>query len=212
MIRAMIAEIDSLLELRQYLKPGEAPTLIALDIDQTIMRAPDLWGSEAWYDARIQELRAQGLDEVRATLQANDDWEAIQKTIVPVPMESKTISFLHELQSEPSVHLMGITARRPDIGELTRQHLENLGFTFENKCPLATPLTLTETSKYELGILFVGPLSPKGLELARFLPSLPVKPGHVIFVDDRPHQVASVDDHIRQFDLSVTALRYYGQK
>jgi hypothetical protein len=188
----MTHKIRTILDLKNYLNSSDGPTLVVTDIDNTVLKAPSHFGSEAWYDERIVDLIRKGMEEEPATLRVNLEWEQIQQQINPVPVETGTIDFLTELQCLPHVRLIALTTRRPEIAELTELQLEKYGFSFQSGCPSQAVIHIDPQSQYRGGVLYVGPLNHKGFALKELLAQLGWTPKKIIFVDDRPHQLASV--------------------
>jgi hypothetical protein len=203
----VISLLENISSLRDYLAKLETPALIVLDIDNTVLKAPDYWGSETWYDERIELLKKEGWEEARATLQANDEWEQIQEKISPIPVELETIPLLNEIQSNCSLRVMGLTTRRSEIAELTHQQLSHVGFTFDKNCPSPSPIRIDAHSKYIGGVLYIGPLHEKGTALKHMLSVISWRPKQILFVDDRLSQLSSMLEEVG-VTIPTVALQY----
>lgn len=190
-------EIQSIDELEPLLTVVDGTWLI-LDIDQTLIRSPLMWGSEPYYYHRIEVHRARGLADEAAILAANDEWEAAQEKIQPVAMESITGTRVSSWQTR-GICVFGLTARRPEIAQLTARHLSAVGVNLTRTAP-ALPLL-----DFIGGILYVGPLASKGERIAPLLAQ--AKPARIVFVDDRAEHIRTVGEHARRLGISYEGRR-----
>lgn len=204
-----MTEIKSLDDLAKHF-PDDEDTLVALDIDQTLIRSLEYVGSEPWYDERIRHWQQSGLSEVEAVYRANEEWERAQKTDSVVCVERSTASYLKKWQDRRDLKVMALTARRWEIAELTQAQLKHAGLAFDQGVPFSLPLTLSSETKYERGILYVGPMGDKAASLSGFLARLPKPPTFIAFIDDRPGHVARMSEFAEALGIAYFAARYSG--
>ena len=183
--------------------PGDV--LVALDVDETLLRSPDFFGSEKWYDKRIRECEDEGLSESDAVWKANDEWELANQALWLVAVEEDTAARLAQWQTHSPA--MGLTARTPRYAKRTFEQLAKVGMFFQGARG-AKDTDLNRLGSYEAGTLYVGPEGDKGKSLAAFLERLPKLPDAVFFADDRPAHIESMQREMARMGVECRAWHF----
>ncbi|MBY0370684.1 DUF2608 domain-containing protein [bacterium] len=176
---------------------------IVLDIDHTLLRSSEYFGSEPWYEACIERHIQTGLPEAEAILAANADWEKVGATVRWVAVEERSPEWLRNWQASPAL-IMGLTCRTGVFAEPTRAQLLSVGIDL---AATALKKTWSGGGAYHGGVLYMGPLGEKGPVLREFALSAEVPPSHVFFVDDRHGHVRSVRHELAQSGIPCSAVR-----
>lgn len=207
-MRRPLQEIDEVPSLETVFQSAHAvgrSAWVVLDIDHTLLRSAEYFGSEPWYERRIEHHIEQGREEAHAILDANDDWERASLQVAWVPVEASAPRWVRGWQ-EARYPLFGLTCRAGNHAPHTHRQLTTAGFDLS-----ATAHTLAEEwrggGSYAHGILFLGPLGEKGPVLREFALSAPEPPTHVFFVDDKMAHVHSVRRELENTGIVCTAVR-----
>jgi hypothetical protein len=202
-----IVELAALAGWKQALGGRVPPGLAIWDLDQTVLCSPTQWGGEAWYYHLIDQYRAAGRSEKLAILEANRDWEAAQSVIDVGLMEPMTAGTVHALQTA-GWRVMGLTTRAIGFAARTFAQLASVGVDFRLAAPSDRSCRLREDVTYENGVLFVGPLNPKGPWLEKFLGQIACRPAQIVLIDDRRAHLETVGKVARKLGVPYLGLRY----
>lgn len=186
-------------------------TIVFFDIDDTLINTKSMLGNTAWWRYFVAKSKKVDLSHGNARSKIN---AIIQKIIVKVPMDlvdPYAADMVRKIQSK-GIHVFGLTARcispdyMPEADLGTHEHLQSVGIDF----------TLTPPPKYiddstarffSYGIIFTN-YQKKGPYLKAFLNNLDFKPEKIVFIDDCPEQVKSVEKAAEEMGISFSGFRY----
>jgi hypothetical protein len=176
-------EFKTITRFGEIPNPDQPGTLIALDLDETVMKPVGHLGSEKWYQ------------EFAASVQLNHTlamrrWNRLQSHLEMQPIDALIAQWIQARQAQ-QIPVIGLTARRPKISTATLKQLKKLGIDF------------THFSELNGGVLFVGEKNPKGNALTRFIESQHLSVSRIIFVDNYTSNLESV-----QSALSASGIQY----
>jgi hypothetical protein len=204
--QAVLVEIGMLREVTAHIRPD---TLVILDLDNTVIEPHQTLGSDEWFGASVQRLRAEGKTSEEAEHLAGQNWREVQLHAPMKFVEPETLGWIQKVQAAGN-RVLGLTARPNTLAVRTIEQLREIGVNF-----LATPITPENIALdpaaglvYHEGIIFSGHPIPKGTALLQFLVTVKHRPTHVIFVDDREHHAKSVEKSLIEAGIEHIVFRY----
>jgi len=187
-IRAEIVQITSIHQIVPSLVPG---SLVAFDLDNTVMMPPQTLGTDQWFDHLVQANLAQGYDSALAVTEAVRTWISVQKVTRMLPVERTTPSLIHQLQAEGYL-VIALTARPPELHDVTVRQLASIGVRFQQ-------------------VLSIGPTQSKGDAMKTFLATATSRISRVIFIDDKQKHVDTVNSSLNSLGGAILHTEYrYG--
>lgn len=140
-----------------------------MDLDNTVMEAAQMLGSDQWF----------GYITRRHPDKFGCYWNAVQNATRMQLVEPRMRGFVDDLNRNAGVRVLALTARRKnDLEAATVRQLDALGIRFDE-------------------ILYSNGVESKGSILSRRLRRESTLPSSVLFVDDKPHNVASVESALQ---------------
>ncbi len=187
----MIINIDKIKQIKPHLKKR---SLVAFDLDDTLVVSSTHYGSTKWEGELIQEYLKQGLTKKEAQIKGWDIWEKAQHDIKLILIEDDVPIFLNNIKKNH--HVIGLTARPGALKELTVHNLKNNNIIFHSfNCSL--------NAFYE-GILFCHG-KPKSVFLSNFIDQVfkNEKPNNILFIDDKKENLEDIlnSSLINRFDI-----------
>lgn len=202
-VRAEVREIKSMAEIAAEIRPT---TLVVFDLDNTLIEPVGNVGSDQWYDYLEKAYRRDGLDDAAASKKAGETWTRMLAVVKVKPVEDLTPILVHA-QQERGIKILALTARGPEDARATFGQLRAIGVDLEASALSKEDLTTPDMGFYTRGVLFVGE-GDKGTSLVSLLKRLGLAPTRVVFVDDKPRHVKSVDDALTAAKIPCIAYRY----
>lgn len=189
-----IVEVFELIRQTPKLKPGKR--IVAFDLDNTLLMPTQLVGSDHWFKEHVNREQIQTGDLELAKLNALKIYQSIQKKTKVKPVEPKTASIIHTLQSqeyteEQDYLIIGLTARNKDALEDTQQQLLSLGIDFnvgQLKGICLPCKSNPEMGLFNNGIMFAA-FSNKGLAFKGLVEDLQLQVCDAFFIDDNERNV-----------------------
>ncbi len=214
-LRAEIREASS---MKDALEGVEEGTLVALDLDNTVMMTPQTIGNEEWFDylleKYIQENFQKGLPKKEAIDKGvNDavkrwvDFHRTAKTVLPV--EAETSSLIAGVQAR-GIWTMALTGRSEELLEGTREELKSLGINLALRAPYPKKVSIVKKGAktiYQDGLLLVGPFT-KGEALVQFLEKTKIKPKKIIFIDNKQKHLEVVSKALEPLKIPFFGRRH----
>jgi hypothetical protein len=215
-------EISQISKLEELLKECDEQTLVVFDVDEVILSQEDI------------VLRPCGAPYVHKWLLSSGvykDKEKVDLLTSIVMLQSKRCiidpdmpGVIRDLQ-ERGVKAIGLTATKikgqgkiASVPNWRIEELKTLNVSFENAFPWASnqhvPLQsdVPLSPLYKSGIIFSGNY-PKGEVLAAFLDMIGWMPEKVIFIDDRPDNIKSVEEEMKKLpEIVCIPVLYQGAK
>jgi len=202
------ADIREIMRMEDILEHIDANTLVVLDLDNTVYEPEDNDGSDQDYYylvKRFQEI--DHLSPLDAHLKAGAIWNKMQYKIKTKPVEA----IIPELIASLGTKVIALTARDPEIKDITRKQLLDMGIDFRKKAPWTEDLTLNINGRdalYTDGILFQGEGNNKGDVLVEFLHTIGMKFDTILFVDDRIKNTINVENALNLLPIKHIEFRY----
>jgi hypothetical protein len=182
----MFFEISKIKDIENQI---EENSLIAFDLDNTLITSSSYYGSINWEDNLISKLKKEGLTQEEAHKQASNIWKQAQFEIKHKLIEKESSKLIKNWKKKS--HIIGLTARSFDIKELTFESLKTNKITFSSYID-------HNLDRFHEGILFCANFLKSTL-LTNFINQvLKTKPTKIIVVDDK---IENLDDILKS-DLS----------
>lgn len=212
---AKVVEVTKMAAIKAAVQPG---TVLVFDIDNTLVEASQMYGSDQWFESLVMngiaEGKKLGLPEAevkkRAVKRAIEIWQPVQKVTTVQPVENETASIVEGFQQQ-GFCTMGLTARPLEIEEATQRHLRSAGVNLAGGCKMPEQMKGFESKPdvgWYNGVLFVGPGNDKGESLVHFLKSNGVEAKRIVFVDDKTRNTDSVERACTKAGLDCVNFRY----
>lgn len=221
LVHAEIKELATMQDLCPSLPEISEDTklLFAFDIDDTIGKTEQAFGSNAWFYREFEkELSKPGANRELVVKKMITLYSHAQMYLPLVAVEETTPLLIFALQML-GIPCMGLTARSLDtwvstpitLVERTIQQLEELAIDFSTTALSENDLELSDNpekpSHYTRGIIFNGQNS-KGEMLLKYLDAVNYRPDLVVYVDDSARHVKTVHDALQAAGIQCLAFRY----
>lgn len=203
-------EIHECANFRNVLKYCTYDSIIAFDIDNTILRptkVEDL-GSDQWFRKILQRAFEKIPQRPHALKSAIKLHQNVQKLITVKPVEPeipKIIKILQDLKLTAIV----VTARKYSFSEVTVKQLNDAGINFsqdKNEKPFAFWMK-GKRVVYRQGVLFCDGVN-KGLCLAEYLKRKHSDTNNIVMLDDSMDNLENVRDVMHSTNNNFFGLRY----
>ena len=207
-----IVESSNITDIYNYIQPNEynKHLLVIFDIDNTIAKTPTELGSDQWFYAKVDQLKAQGKNTQQAIDLTLPELFHIQFHSWLVPVEKQTVSVINNLQKK-GVSVIALTARSLELTQRTLEQMYQLGISFTKTDPYECPLTHGhkhgKKGLYIDGVIFSGNHN-KGEMLVSWLSQIRYRPKKVIFIDDKLKNLQAVETAVHKRDYPFIGIRY----
>lgn len=207
-VHAEIFEIEHLDDIRPYITRQGG--LVLLDIDDTLITNPTSLGCPAWRNWVQSKIPAYNSDYVIYDALAL----FIAKNIPYKPVEPSTAQLVSDLQMS-DIPVFALTARGrtqwhstdiAGVDQFTHEQLNRVGIDF-SRTVIPAGLERLEAAYFYNGILFAQHIK-KGDLLKHLLKDLDYRPASIIFVDDNPGQLVSVEAAVKELDIPFVGFWY----
>lgn len=176
----MIFEISQIKEIEKEIDKN---TLIAFDLDNTLITSTSYFGSINWEEKIILKLIEEGLSPKEARTQASQIWKKAQFNIKTKLIEEESSKFIDKWKKKSNI--IGLTARSFDLRELTFDGLRSNNITF-------SPFLDHNFDLFHEGTLYCANYLKSTL-LSRFVNDvLTKKPEKIIVVDDKKENLEDI--------------------
>lgn len=201
-------------------------TLLVLDIDNTLIEPkPDpksdkysvfqpQVGSDQWFYSLYRLFEKKPSEDLLLDKRLMTIWNDTQFAISVKPVEKITPGFLQS-QYKLGIKTLLLTARRPDISDVTLRQLQSVGYTpaahsiYDGEVTLPKEEFGTEDfAQYKRGILTVGEGNSKGVVFVKFLKKIGFQPKRVVYVDDREKHVHTMEKALSEAKIPYFGFRY----
>jgi len=200
---AEIREIKSMAEAGPFLTQD---TLVIFDLDNTVFEPVQTLGSDQFFSHLVKKAEAQGVQNQVAVNMALAQSTPIQPVTKVRAVEAFTPLLVANLQRQ-KISVLALTARPPQWSQGTLQQVASLGINFSRTAPQMNS-ALFHNGFYTHGVLFLPAGAEKGKVLIQFLKQAHLNPSRVLFIDDKVHNVQSVDMALTQVKIKSLSLRY----
>ncbi len=198
-----IDEIEDILPLiAPYISCGPC-TLIAFDIDETLIWAANPLARSEWFNQEFKRYQDLGLSPEEALKKFFVEHLQAHNNSKFFPVDKDTNDLFNALQ-EKNIRILGLTARQPLMNTITAKQFATAHINFPNPIP-----------RWNDTFVFGGPKSPvlaiqgiiyssgqdKGKMLGIFLDELSYRPQLLIMVDDMLYNVQNVQRLARERNI-----------
>jgi len=183
-------------------------TLVASDVDETLMKLSQTLGGDKWFEHYICTQKAIHGDFHKALSETLEIYVPVQKRSKVKPVEKHTKIVIDELHAKAHT-LLALTARGNELREATLEQLDSIGVSFNrgmNK-NRSVPLTLSDTSHAHHGIVFCAGKN-KGACLKEYIAHLNLRPKRIVFVDDKLSHVLAVKTMAEELAMEFVGFHY----
>lgn len=192
------AELRETRTIAEVAPAVDTTTLLVIDIDNTTLEPVGTLGSDQWYYY---------MAKVHGEEKAGELWTKTLPTVKVKPVEAMTPDFIRE-QQKRGVKVMALTARGAEDEAATFAQLKAIGVDYSANPPSKKELKTEHKGLFKNGVFFQGEGPSKGETLVAFIKKLGLKPGRVVFVDDKAKHAKSVEQAVRESGIPVISFRY----
>ena len=203
---AEIREAKAMSEVFSSVTQG---SIVVFDLDNTVLEAKQTLGTDQFFSYLVKKAEEAGLRGQEAKDLALLQAALIQPRSTVRLVEESTLGFLKSLH-EKNVTVFALTARPFAWAEGTLNQLASLQVDFTKtapRIPIESNRNLKELN-YQGGVIFLQPGQDKGNTLLKFLKVSRQNPEKIIFIDDKLHNVESVDTALRAAGIENVEFRY----
>ncbi len=193
------AEIRTISSMQELTPLVDRETILVFDIDNTVLRPTQTFGSDQFFRYIEKGAKDRGMNAAGAKAWALKTATAFQPKSPVVAVEEMTPEMIREYQLS-GITVFALTARPAIWTKDTIRQLDGLTVDFSHTAPANLGL--------QKGIHFQTPGNEKGPDLVKLLAQFRKHGEKVIFVDDRPSNVESVDKALTAEGIPVLTLRY----
>ncbi len=189
-------------------------TLVAFDIDNTIMEPENEMGSDQWFDAMVQyeKIKNPGIntDTIVKRKVLPLYYEEQRKAKVKL-VEPEIVNLIKSLQ-EKGIPTIGLTLRGISILGLTRMQLLSLCIDFTNNNLTDSHIVLDSKSQepavFYKGILYTNGNVGKYEVLKAFLQHINFWPKKIIVIDDKLKYLIDLQRMCDELNIEFIGIRY----
>lgn len=207
-----IIETTTILDVKNYITSLNNKALIAIDIDETTLKSAQFFGSSCWSYAYLDYLKKKYNCDKTAFEKTMEKYIYAQMHTQIDPVEGETtrefIEHLHALDHK----VIYVTARGPEIAEITEQQLKrnNIKFNhtqeFKNHCVDLTE-HIMECHAFN-GVIYAHG-GDKGLCLEKYLETIAYSQfDHIVAIDDKLSHLQEFSKAARRLGKPFTGFRY----
>lgn len=208
-------------EIAQKIKKWDNSTFVFFDVDDTIINGPDLFPQGFWNQLlfkirvlfRYPWLARQSIWEEYYSLM----WQQANRALV----EADIVPTIQQMQNN-GVVVLGLTSMETgsygvikDMPEWRFHMLAKLGILFNNRFA-STIFTSLTSYRSHYPALYKGILccnqQPKSVVLAAFFDTYQIKPGKVVFFDDKIDEVRGIAAWCKKNAIPFETYHYLGAK
>lgn len=204
--QSIIVEARNFQDVLAYI---DDETLVASDLDNTLIRSVQSIGSDEWSIYYQNLLQTQGTEKIEAARQMSLLFNAIHE-ISEVKLVCPTITKVFSELKKQNCKTLGLTARNPKILNATLREINSVNIDFSSKSPFSDNLELEAPFPYTYsqGVIFATIKNRKGNALINFLNHIKFKPKKLVFIDDKWSHVKDVVERVKKEGICVVGIRY----
>lgn len=183
-------------------------TLVIFDIDNTLLRPKEEFGSHQWGDYMADRYLKSGHTESEAKTYQVQAFSRAQAFVNPILVDQNIFPLLSQL-NDRDIPYLALTARSSNpLREITIKQMREVKLltSFDRNQPQWENLSYIEDI-IQQGIVFANGIS-KGEVLKRILKSAKNKPERIIFIDDRDYNVISIENAGKELGIETLAYRF----
>lgn len=180
--------------------------VIALDLDNTLIKSVTALGSPEFASARKTHMEAQGITPDDAFNTMLNDFAYIAHHDSFELVEKESIMLLNHLAAS-NIPFLGLTGRAMNISQCTLDKLHFLNIRFNFFIDKNIFLYLPFIACYTKGILFCDMHNPKEDVLVKFFETINYKPDLLIYCDDGIKYLEAMQDAMNKLGIAFEGIR-----
>lgn len=195
--------------ISDVLKYADQDTLVAFDLDNTLIEGVHDFSCPAWWDYRISIFQERGQSYDDAVKRLGEVFPQITDiNIFHAIEETETLHVLKMLYDN-NIKTMVLTARLfVSQREVTKNHLSQSKIHLCNNLNCDNEILFPNEAGFDNGILYSGVVPRKGELLLEFLKKINYVPKKIVFVDDSMEHVQNVHDALTGKNIPSICIRY----
>jgi phosphoglycolate phosphatase-like HAD superfamily hydrolase len=209
MILPVFGTIIETHHFHEILSHANADTLILLDIDDTILIAPQMLGTDEWLYHQTQEREKIGISSPDAFIKSLAEWEAIRHITAMELVEPGINAVIHSLQAL-GFPVMGLTTQSITLAIRTAHHLKEHQLDLSLSAPFSENHCLKINRRnvfYIDGILFTSGAS-KAESLFALCDKIGYFPKRILLIDDKGSHLKDMERAAEARQIEFVGLRY----
>lgn len=189
----------------------DSETLVFFDIDDTLINTSTMLGNTPWWSYFVSKISNADIHPDTKVLEI---YPVVQKILKQVPMrliDTEASAIIKNLQQR-GITTFALTARclhadyMHEADVCTYEHLKSVGIDF-TLTPAYVRLDHTACSFFSHGVIFTDH-QEKGPFVKEFLKSFNLNPKKIVFIDDSPRQMKSVEKAVESLGIAFHGYRY----
>ncbi len=194
---SMIYEIYQILEIEEHI---EKNTLIAFDLDNTLITTKTYYGSVNWEDDLKDKFKKEGLTYEEALDKVGDMWDLAQDKVELKLIEKESDLLINKWKKTSPI--VGLTARPYELKDLTHNFLKSNNIIFSS-------FDDNDMDDFHEGILYCSS-NLKSSFLSQFINKLSTqaKPKQLIIIDDKKHNLEDILSSPLKEDFKIKCFHY----
>lgn len=208
-----IREVTTITAVREHVEALKTNVLVAIDIDETMLKSAQFFGSSCWSYAYLDKLKKKYNCHKTAFEKTMEKYIYAQMHTQIDPVEGSTtqefINYLHDAGHK----VVYVTARGREIAEITEQQLTRINIRFNHTPEFKNHhIDLTQhviESHAANGIIYAHG-GDKGLCLEKYLESINCTESfqHIIAIDDKNPHLQELSKAAERLGKNFTGFRY----
>ncbi len=208
-----VLESEDIMTIDKYVQEN---TLVVLDLDDTLFRSKTTLGNPACYYGLRDFFNKKKIHSEKEIRQAFCSFDTLLQKHLEFTLIDERIRGLIEKYKEKDITVVGLTSRTPQLAEVTRKILQDLGIQLGRNVPLDRKrFTLQTEALYDRGVLYVGDGNAKSAVLDYFIENLcpHKKPlAQIVFADDKEMYVRDLEKYSLTKGYDYFGLYYVKEK
>jgi hypothetical protein len=219
-----ITEIEEILPYIRAEKLCGPCTLVAFDIDETLVWATKPEARSQWFNEQMDAYKAKGLSSEEALRYFFTAHLSAHATSNMFTVDKDTNNLFAQL-AQQQIHVIGLTARDPMMSPITKEQFKKAKLQFPTPVPRWNEILVLDGPKKPImainGIIYSSG-QDKGVALGLVLDKLSYRPSLLIFVDDMRYNIENVERlanernipfigfHLQKYEESIQPLLKQG--
>jgi hypothetical protein len=206
---SLFGVVQEMAYFRELAGHTASDTVFLLDIDDTLLVPAQMLGSDCWFDHRIKQREADGINFATALDKTLAEWQAVRHLTRMQLIESDIPEIIGSLQKK-GVSIMGLTTQQLALScrTLSQLHDHQVDLSLTSVCNEDLCFSLKEhTMLYRKGILFTSGKS-KGEAFFQFCEKIGYFPKRIVLIDDKLSHLESMEKEAMKRGVEFVGLRY----
>lgn len=186
----------------------DSNTLVAFDLDNTLVYPGQDLGSEQWFGYMLNQKLASGMNRQDALAEVLPLYYKVHDHLSLQPVEPTSAATVSMLQHK-GIPTLALTTRSLPLIERTKTQLKELGISFacSEEFNKELSIALEKQAILSNGIIFCND-NNKGKTLIKALQTCNCRPETIIFIDDKLSHVLDVEKECLLNNIHFVGIRY----